>query len=221
LAFIIFFLENAKEVFGLTDACKVMWDIPPVRRLTMDIHWYVYQNSQQLGPFATPQILQMLSTNMITQNAYLFKIGWKEWRPIEDTFEELGYKSNVEPSTPERRAVAPRATINGRVIVHNNGQLIIGSGVNVSASGIFVETTEQLFTIGERLKLSVRIEGFVKAFNVVAHVVRFNSDPKYPVGFGLAFENLDQQMRDEIQRMVEKQFAEQKANKQGSSDKVS
>ena len=168
-----------------------------------DQNWFVYQGNQQLGPFSTAQVTQMLDSKMIAQDAYLFKAGWKDWRPLEDCHDELGLKTAAPaPSSAERRFAAPRATIQGRVIVHNNGQLIIGSGVNISSSGIFVETQEQIFTVGEKLKLSVRIDGFVKSFNVFARVVRYNSDPRNPVGFGLSFEGLDKNVGDEIERMV-------------------
>ena len=171
--------------------------------------WYVYQNSQQLGPFAGPQIRQMVDNKMIPQDAYLFKVGWKDWRPIEDTYEELGLAGSVAVNpkldTVERRAVAPRATIAGRVVVHNSGQLVIGTGVNISATGMFVETKDQMFTVGERLKLSVRADIFSKPFNVVAQVVRYNSDPRLPVGYGLRFEDIEQNLAKEIQGAVDEQ----------------
>jgi hypothetical protein len=172
--------------------------------LMSEQNWFVYQGNQQLGPFVTAQVKQMLDTKMIAQDAYLFKAGWKDWRPVEDCLEELGMKpsGSQQMSSSERRYSAPRASIQGRVIVHNNGQMIIGSGVNISASGIFVETTDQIFTVGDKLKLSVRIDGFVKAFNVFARVVRYNSDPRFPVGFGLTFVGLDKGITDEIERMV-------------------
>jgi hypothetical protein len=169
--------------------------------------WYVYQNSQQLGPFAGQQVKQLLDNKMIPQDAYLFKVGWKDWRPVEDAFEELG----VEQATPaaaksdERRATAPRATINGRVVVHNNGQLVIGGGVNISSTGIFVETKDQIFTVGERLKISVRADAFGKPFNVTAQVVRYNSDPRFPIGYGLRFEELDEAVAKDIQDAVDAQ----------------
>jgi hypothetical protein len=144
---------------------------------------------------------------MIAQDAYLFKVGWKDWRPIEETYDELGVDGL--PPAPEkgseRRDAAPRATINGRVVVHNNGQLVIGAGVNISSTGIFVETRDQLFTVGEKLKLSVRAETFSKPFNVVAQVVRYNSDPRFPVGYGLKFEDLDDAIGREIQAAVDAQ----------------
>lgn len=169
--------------------------------------WYVYQNGQQLGPFAGPQIKQMVDSKMIPQDAYLFKVGWKDWRPIEETYDELGVDSlPPAPSTgSERRDAAPRATISGRVVVHNNGQLVIGAGVNISSTGIFVETRDQLFTVGEKLKISVRAEAFSKPFNVIAQVVRYNSDPRFPVGYGLRFEDLDDAIGKEIQASVDDQ----------------
>ncbi len=173
--------------------------------------WYVDQNGQQLGPFAGLQIKQMVDSKMIPHDAFLFKVGWKDWRPIEETLDEVGaetasaHKPLPEAASDERRATAPRATINGRVVVHNNGQLVIGAGVNISSTGIFVETKDQIFTVGERLKLSVRADSFARPFNVVAQVVRFNSDPKFPVGYGLRFEDLDATVGAEIQASVDSQ----------------
>ena len=169
--------------------------------------WYVYQNAQQLGPFTAEQIQQMVLNKMITEDAYLFKVGWRDWRPVEETYGELGIQQ--ETASPEqiqqRRVAAPRATIKGRVVVHNNGELTIGSGVNISATGIFVETQDQIFSLGERLKVSVRVEGFSKPFNAVARVVRYNSDAQYPVGYGLCFEGLDEGIANEIQAAVDQQ----------------
>lgn len=166
--------------------------------------WYVYQNGQQLGPFAGPQIKQMVDSKMIPQDAYLFKVGWKDWRPIEETMEELGVEGAMPaPSSSERRDAAPRASISGRVVVHNNGQLVIGAGVNISSTGIFVETRDQMFTVGEKIKLSVRADAFSRPFNVLAQVVRYNSDPRFPVGYGLRFEDLEETLAREIQSAVD------------------
>jgi len=170
--------------------------------------WYVFQTGKQMGPFGDDQIKQMSTNQLIAQDAYLFKVGWKDWRPIEDCSKELSFEivvTGVTPPAPsgERRSTAPRATVSGRVIVHNNGQLVIGSGVNISSSGIFVETKDQIFTVGEKLKISVRMADLNKPFNVVAQVVRYNSDPNNPVGYGLQFEDLDKDIARDIQRSVD------------------
>ncbi len=175
--------------------------------------WYVYQGGQQIGPFETAQVTQMLHSKMIAQDAYLFKVGWKDWRPLEDSYEELGLPNPGAPASNSRRMGAPRASILGRVIVHNNGQLVIGQGVNISATGMFVETTDQLFTVGEKLKLSVRCDGVARPFNAVAMVIRYNSDPRFPVGYGLQFEGLDSRLQTEIQDLVNRQG-------KGAGDKI-
>jgi len=178
-----------------------------------DQSWYVYQNSQQLGPYTSTQVTQLLANKMIAQEAYLFKVGWKDWRPLEDTYEELGMPNSKGPATIQRRTGAPRATVQGRVIVHNDGQLVIGSGVNISSTGIFVESTDEIFTVGESLKLSVRCEGIAKPFNAVAQVIRYNSDTRYAVGYGLKFLNLDDQVEHEIERLVGLQNAKDNPSK--------
>ncbi|MDA9951571.1 PilZ domain-containing protein [Oligoflexaceae bacterium] len=171
--------------------------------------WYVYQQNQQIGPFTKEVVLQMMTTKMIAHDAYLFKVGWKDWRPIEESQEELGLPSQQSTVSPEeaesRRLGAPRATIRGRVIVHNDGQLAIGEGVNISESGLFVETVEQLFTVGEKLKISVRAEGINKPFNAVAHVIRFNSDSRFPVGYGLELKEIDAAIKAKIKSLVDEQ----------------
>ena len=172
--------------------------------------WYLYQNGQQIGPFDTQQVSQLITNKMISQEGFIFKVGWKDWRPLEEGLEELGVTPSEGAPTPpdpeameKRRANSPRASVKGRVAVHNNGQLTVGHGVNISATGIFVETTEEMFTVGEQLKLSVRCNGLEKAFNAEAVVIRFNNDSRFPVGYGLQFVEIPDKARDDINRLVD------------------
>ena len=103
----------------------------------------------------------------------------------------------------DRRNSAPRATIRGRIIVHNSGQIVIGTGVNISASGIFVETTDPIFRLGETLKLTCRVEGVLRPFHVQAVVVRLNNDRRFPLGYGMRFEGLAEPIRENIQRLID------------------
>ncbi|MFY7927507.1 MAG: PilZ domain-containing protein [Oligoflexus sp.] len=182
--------------------------------------WYLYQNGQQTGPFDTQQVSQIFHSNMIAKDGYIFKVGWKDWRPVEEGYEALGLiNPDKKTMTPEeeqahierRLKAAPRATISGRVVVHNNGQLTIGQGVNISVDGIFVETSQQLFTVGENLKLSVRAQGMPQAFNAEAVVIRVNDDKRFPVGYGLRFSKIDSRSKESIKRLVNE------ANNRGDS----
>lgn len=173
--------------------------------------WYLYQNGQQVGPFDDEQVSQLFLNNMIAKDGYIFKIGWKDWRPVEEGYEALGIpnpnRSTMSPGEydahiEKRQKAAPRASIHGRVVVHNNGQLTIGRGVNISVGGIFVETNQQLFSLGEVLKLSVRCDGLAQAFNVEAIVIRYNIESKFPAGYGLKFCKIDPKIQQQIQTLV-------------------
>lgn len=176
--------------------------------------WYIFQNNQQMGPFDGDQIKQLHTNSMINQDGYLFKVGWKDWRPIQDCLGEFGVDAPSsggglsEGELAVRRQQAPRATINGRVDVHNDAQFSAGAGVNISATGIFVETTERVFKVGEHLKLTVRVEGIQKPFNVLAKVIRLSEDPRFPIGYGMVFENIPEDIKGQIQELVESQNLE-------------
>lgn len=173
--------------------------------------WYLYQNGQQVGPFDDEQVTQLFLTNMIAKDGYIFKIGWKDWRPVEEGYEALGLpnpnKAQMSPSeyqahVDQRQSGAPRASIVGRAVIHNSGQVSIGRTVNISVVGIFIETQEQLFTIGDVIKLSLRAEGLSRAFNAEASVIRYNQDSKYPSGYGLKFTKIEKDIQDSIQKLV-------------------
>lgn len=169
--------------------------------------WYLFQNGQQVGPFDTQQVTQLFVNKMISQDGYIFKVGWKDWRPLEEGLEELGLEKPEESQNPteieKRRKNSPRASVAGRIVIHNNGQLAIGKGVNISTTGLFVETKEQIFTVGEQLKLSVRCEGLDNAFNAEAQVIRYNTDARWPVGYGLQFVEINDKAKDGIQDLVD------------------
>lgn len=164
--------------------------------------WYIYDKEQQQGPFTKAKVQEMFTGTMISNSAYVFKAGWKEWNPIEECFEELELGKANEQASLARREGAPRASISGRVVIHNDSNLTIGTGVNISFSGIFVETKDELFSIGELIKLSIKAEGMQRPFNVTAEVVRYNVDDRWAVGYGLKFVDIDSKVVDEIRARV-------------------
>lgn len=171
-----------------------------------DLVWFIYQQEQQLGPYDQKQILHMLDNNMISHDAFIFKTGWKDWETLENGLAELGrsVKDLPRPLTAMmKKDRAPRATINGRIIIHNNDNLAIATGVNISASGIFLETTDLLFKIGEELKLTCRVEGINKPFNVTAKVIRFTENKGQSIGYGLQFLAIEQKISSEIQFLID------------------
>ena len=168
--------------------------------------WFIYFNGEQTGPFSVETIVQKMEQKEVVRDAFLFRGGWKDWRPFGDCIEELGLLTPPPPPVPRAPAAAPvrppRATIKGQIIVHNNGQMIIGAGVNISSTGIFVETKDQIFGVGEILRLTCRVDGFQKPFNAKAEVMRFNATSGAPSGYGLRFTKIEDAVKQQIETLV-------------------
>ena len=172
--------------------------------------WYLYHNNNQLGPFGPSHIIQLLDHNIIGLDCWLFKAGWTEWKPLKDHKQELIEDAKKTVSTPSAPVpAAPRTAIQGRVIFHNHDVLSIGQGVNISSSGIFVEATENPYSEGEKLQLTCQVEGFQQSFHANAYVVRYNEDPRFPKGYGLQFDGIDDQILRQIDLLVEEEKRKQ------------
>lgn len=167
-----------------------------------DLVWFVYQGGLQTGPFSAQHVREKLDKKELALDSFLFKAGWKDWRQVSDCLEDLGSKVIVPPPPPVASQRPPRATISGQIIVHNNGQLVIGTGVNISSSGIFVETEDLIFKLGESLKLTCRVKGFAKSFNTEAEVIRFSNGPHEAKGYGLKFTKIDSSIKLQIEKLV-------------------
>lgn len=192
-----------------------------------ELSWYVYQTGQQMGPFSDEQVRQLLNIKMIAQDAFIFKEGWEDWRNVSEVFNELESTSTVlkVDSVPEKGKIAKkgkkkkkseskqqrmtRVGIRGRVVAHNDGKVVISGGINISASGIFVETevenTDPSFQVGEQIKLTVKADDLSYPFNVTAEMMRFNSDKSYPTGYGMKFIDLPAEIKADIERLAGRQ----------------
>ena len=121
--------------------------------------WYVHQEKKQSGPFTSEEVSQMVNEDKILHDAFLFKAGWRDWEPLEGCLKELKLDPSVhkqleQEKPPERRRNGPRASVSGQIIVHDNEKISVAEGVNISVSGIFFETQEKHFKVGETLKLT-------------------------------------------------------------------
>ena len=148
--------------------------------------WYIYQNDTQQGPFTREKVLEFANNNMIAQNAFLFHAQWDSWRSYSECLDEL----KIPPQT-EKRSSGQRISIQGKIIVHDDRQLVIAEGVNLSVSGICIETDNQLFEIGADLKLTCKIDNLDRPFNAITRVIHYNDNEKYKKGFGLKFEQIE------------------------------
>ena len=187
-----------------------------------EFSWYVYQAGQQMGPFSDEQVRQLLTIKMISQDAFIFKDGWEDWRSIKEIFSDTQANQAPPPSPPAPTSGAvpkqprpqqhlqqrmARVGIKGRVVAHNDGRVIISGGINISASGIFVETEIENktpgFQVGEHIKLTIKADDLSYPFNVVAEMMRFNSDnSNHPTGYGMKFIDLPADIKTDIERLA-------------------
>ena len=197
-----------------------------------DFNWYVYQSGQQMGPFSDAQVRQLLTIKMIAQDAFIFKDGWEDWRGISEIFTN-GSKAASPPAGPpvtaddkheaaanidaqpvpiaeqpkQAKARGARVGIRGRVIAHNDGRVVISGGINISTSGIFVETeienTTPGFQVGEQIKLTIKADNLSYPFNIIAEMMRFNSDSSnHPTGYGMKFIDLPAEIKADIEKLA-------------------
>ena len=188
-----------------------------------EFHWYVYQSGQQMGPFSDAQVRQLLTIKMIAHDAFIFKDGWEDWRSIAEVFSSRGEGAASTPTQPpspapskgkappqqqnENQQRMARVGIRGKVIAHNNGRVVISGGINISASGIFVatevENTAPGFQVGEQIKLTIKADDLSYPFNVVAEMMRFNTDSSnHPTGYGMKFIDLPAEIKADIERLA-------------------
>ena len=65
-----------------------------------------------------------------------------------------------------------------------NARYLKGRSLNISSTGIFVETYEKVFEEQEMVRLVIKPDGPRKTFKLIARVVRFNSYLNQPRGYG-------------------------------------
>jgi Tfp pilus assembly protein PilZ len=185
--------------------------------MSTDKIWFISQGEDQMGPFTKEELFQQIVEKAYDDSIFLFCTGWKDWMPVAEALKQVNLPLAIEGGKiklQERRTQGARVEIHGQIIVHNQGDLLIGSGVNLSAAGLFVETDKSLFKVGEVLQLTCKLVDMAHPFQAKAEVVRFNSNHEFPVGFGMRWKEIPGEVVAEIQQLV----AKAKANK-GTSGK--
>lgn len=156
--------------------------------------WFVFQDEAQQGPYTLSELRSLCEEGRLSDSAFLFQIGWKNWREISGLADELRLKP--ADSGGEKRAQPPRASIRGRIFVHNKLELCLSEGVNISSTGIFVETRQHLFKPGEELILTCKIVGLGEPFHVQGLVMRYSENPR---GYGIKFLKLKRELSQRIE----------------------
>src|SRR5690606_34491233 len=80
---------------------------------------------------------------------------------------------------------AKRLPFKAKAVLHKNDRYVKGTVLNVSKTGIFIESEREIFKENETVRLYNKPQGLKKQYSVIATVTRYNNDPRYPRGYGL------------------------------------
>ncbi len=166
--------------------------------------WSVVQNNKNYGPFSRNDILKLILTKQLIAQAMLKRNDWSDYKSIIDCLEMIGQPQNyqIKPKTTERRMAAPRAPVNGIANASSDQSAIACIASNLSTTGIFLKTGETCFRIGDKIEIVAKVDQISKPFMAKAEVMRFSTNLKFGVGYGLKFLNIDNSVIGEIHKIV-------------------
>ncbi len=166
--------------------------------------WSVLQNNRPYGPYSRNDMLKLILSRQLKAHAKVKRSDWEDYKSIIECLEIIGNAQNQaqKPKTSERRMAAPRAPVNGIVSASNDQAKIACLTSNLSTSGMFLKTGETCFRIGDKIQLHAKVENISKPFVANAEVMRFSTNLKFGVGYGLRFISIDNSVIGEIRDIV-------------------
>ena len=97
-------------------------------------------------------------------------------------------KSQPQPATTEQsQRQHKRLSFSADIQIISDEIIQTGEAKNVSLTGIFVETKEHLFTIGQVVQLSITPKGGTEEFKAVASITHASESPR---GYGMKFNTI-------------------------------
>jgi len=84
----------------------------------------------------------------------------------------------------------------GSVVMHDGKELVKGAPLDISETGMFVETKDMPFDIGDRVQVTVKIPGLLRSFSQDCEVTRVNTDARFPLGFGVRFSAVPMEVKE-------------------------
>lgn len=172
--------------------------------------WFYYAKEKQVGPISESELRGVIASSELSDLDYIYREGFADWKHLKDVPEFK--KANVTvakppPALPERRVNSPmRAPINEQVVAHNDVHVASGHIKNISATGVFLETADNVFSLNDEVKLTLKEgKGLGKPMHLKGVVVRHTTEGKGGVkGYGLELRGLDESARTRIAEYIKR-----------------
>ena len=107
-------------------------------------------------------------------------------RPRNDTQSLVKSQPQLKPAEQSQRQ-HKRLSFSANIQIISEEIIQTGEAKNVSLTGIFVETTENLFSVGQVVQLSISPKGSTEEFKAVASITHTASSP---CGYGMKFSTI-------------------------------
>lgn len=172
----------------------------------MEPKWYIHSNFIESGPFSKEDVIEIIESNKLANDSYVFREDWKRWAPIIETKEFSKYFSNqkLQNNSTEKIDRHERVTVKARVEIFREKHLVLTNTVDISKSGIFIETDRNILKQGEIVRLICRFNNSNDVVEAKAEVMRYIDQPTKVHGYGLRFSEIDTSVLNVIDRLVSK-----------------
>lgn len=171
--------------------------------------WFYYASEKQVGPMSESELRGFIAKGDVADIDYVYREGFPDWKLLKDV-PELRRPGQVAsmppPAPPERRAKSIRVPINELVVAHNDVHVASGHLKNISATGVFLETKDNVFSVNDEVKLTLKEgKGLGKPMHLKGVVVRHAAEGGGGVkGYGLELRGLDEAARSRIAEYIKR-----------------
>lgn len=170
--------------------------------------WFYYAAEQQVGPMTESEIRGVIAQGVVAASDYIYREGFEDWKLLSEVHELAGELANVKPgavSALDKRGMSKRVPIQELVVAHNDVHVASGFISNISATGVFLETSDNVFNMNDEVKLTVKDgKGLGRPMHLKGVVVRQARDARYPMGYGLELRGLDDAARARISEYIKR-----------------
>lgn len=170
--------------------------------------WFYYSNDKQVGPVSEAELKVAIVDGKINVHDYIYTDGYSDWKMLKEAPEYSKYcQVGAVPPPPGNSGKLPnrpRAKLQENAIAHNDQSLAKGAILNISTTGVFFETKDNVFKVNEEIKLTLKEgKGLGKPIHLKARVVRHAKDTDKS-GYGLELKDVDDKVIERIDDFVKR-----------------
>lgn len=184
----------------------------PLRALPLNAHevtdWYILKGEHRFGPFEYNGVIQMLQQKIVFPFDFVWHAGLENWARINSLpdfkAETLRFLLESKRDQAFAKRQFQRLKVKTRVFVHDSVTLWKGQAHELSQGGLSVSLPSHLLIPGQKLKVHVKSDGKIPAFNAECEVISksFQPDPLREVEYGLKFLSLSAEAQDQLRKLA-------------------